>query len=504
MSAIADFISGTVNESLKKLLQPVGLIPAATFVLLNLAFVYPTARADGLPLARAFASLDGAMQAAVVGLLTLALGYFLLSASATILDILGGQLIRGSVTYSLLVWWQRRRRDYLLHDDPSNAWYVSKRFYLPREGDEREPLPTALGNALVATQGTLARRYGLDMAALWSPLVATPDLKETPARAVVEDERAARDTLANTAFVLWLFGLEGLTFFTFQNQPEHALYSLIAVPAGYIVYRFAVSKAHAWGGAVETLVDLHRDKLHAALRLAKYTSLTSERQIWERAGRFFVTAAEDDVSGDDVFQHEDTPTVTAIPAGDLTIPDPVSAVVDGPVSYPTSVWLQWIEYVVLVSKKSDAAPGTKAEVLVDDPRVAWIDSVEPHRPGLPSHEAVRGSAGNQQLLWTLSLAPGDAISLRYSVPLFMLGSADSGGAPVPLDVKLLPAVGFFFDVPASVERLRATAFVSGEGRPDLRIGDVQVRPDSSDGRSYVWTGLKGKSVWLLLPDRAGT
>lgn len=503
MSAIADFISGTVNESLKKLLQPVGLIPAATFVLLNLAFVYPTARAEGLPLARAFASLDGAMQAAILGLLTLALGYFLLSASATILDILGGQVIRGSVTYSLLVWWQRRRRDYLLSDEPSNRWYVSKRFYLPREGDEREPLPTALGNVLVATQGTVARRYGLDMAALWSQLVATPELKEMPARTVVEDERAARDTLANTAFILWLFALEGLVFFTFQNEPEHALYSLIAVPAGYVVYRFAVSKAHAWGAAVETLIDLHREKLHAALHLAKYENLTAERRVWERAARFFVTTDDRETPSDDVFERADAPTVTALPAGDLTIPEPVSAIVDGVEPRDGSSWLRWVEYVVLVSKKSTATPATKAEVLVDDPRVEWIDPDEVIRPGMPTPEVVRGSSGNQRLLWTLNLAPGEAISLRYRVPLFKLRGETDDGTAVEVGIEPLPAVGFALDVPADVARLRVTRFAAGDGRPELAVGDKGELPESGDGRTYVWTTPEGSSVWLVLPDRGG-
>jgi hypothetical protein len=499
MSTIAEFISGTVNESLKKFLQPVGLIPAAIFVLLNLAFVYPAARADGVPLATAFAKLDAPTQAAILGLVALALGYFLLSASSTILDIVGGQLIRGSVLYALLVWIQRRRRAYLLRDDAPNRWYSSKRFYLPTEGEPPEPLPSALGNVLVATQGTLERRYRLDMAALWSQLVASPELKELPARAVVEDERAARDTLVNTAFVLWLFAVEGLVFFTFQNEPKHALLALIAVPVGFVVYRFAVAKGHAWGSAVETLVDLHRDKLHAALKLAKYGSLREERQVWERAGRFYVSAGEE-VSGDDVFEREDAPSVTAIPAGDLTIPDPVSAVVEGrpPASHPD--WLRWIEYVVLVSKRRAAAPATNAEILVDDPRVAWIEPFQPAEgsPGQP--KVVRGS-GNQRLLWSLAaLAPGAAVSLQYELPLFTL-QAQADGEWNSVQSELVRGVGFSVAVPDDVVCLRVKRFASGDGRPELWVEQTRRRPTSSDGRTYEWEVTPGQFVWIVLPDQ---
>lgn len=41
---IADFLKGTVSESLNKLIQPAAVVPAMLFVLLNLAFVYPEAK----------------------------------------------------------------------------------------------------------------------------------------------------------------------------------------------------------------------------------------------------------------------------------------------------------------------------------------------------------------------------------------------------------------------------------------------------------------------------
>jgi hypothetical protein len=511
VSSVAEFITGTVNESLKKLLQPVGLIPAAVFVLLNVAFIYPVARADGVPIATTFDSLDVPTQAAIIALLTLALGYVLLSASSIILDILGGELIRGSVAHSVLVALQRLRRRQLKHSASGNTWYLSKRFDVADDDvEESDPLPSALGNVLRATQGTVRRRYGLDMATQWSQLIATPELKDLPAKTIVEEERAARDTLANTAFMLWLFALEGLVFFTFQDMPEDALMSLIAVPAGYAVYLFAVAKARAWGSAVETLVDLHRDKLHEALRLAPYDSLTSERQLWESAGRFFVDPAEE--TGEDVFRRDAAPSLTALPAGELAIPDPVSAVLDGRSLGAGGVRLRWIEYVVLVAKRSDAANVPTARVLIDDPRVARIGPIAT-LGDTPEPQSVHGPGGRQQLLWALdNLPPGGAAALRYELPLFVLrfrrdGETRAEARATEADAEAvdhLAGAGFPVVVPDGVTELLLDCFAAAEERPELRAADVPLLPSSVDDSGYAWrVTADGDPLWVVLPSGGG-
>jgi hypothetical protein len=503
MSTIAEFISGTVNESLKKLLQPVGLIPASIFVLLNLAFVYPSARANGNHLALLFAGLDTATQAAVVGLIALGLGYFLLSGSSKILDVLGGEQMRGSTLYSVLVWLQKRKRARLM-SDVDNFWYASRRFYIPFEGEHREPLPTALGNVLFATQGTVERRYGIDMAVFWSQFVATPEIKDLPARAIVEDERASRDILCNAAFVLWSFALEGLVFFTFRGEPRNALLALLAVPAGYVAYRVAVAKAEAWGDAVETLFDLHRDKLHSALKLAPYGNASEERRVWERATRFFV-ALDDPESSEDPFVRDDAPVVTAIPAGEITVPDSVSAVIDGLEPYGDSTWLRWVEYVVLVARQSGdgagAAGATDAEVLVDDPRVVRIASAPPPQTQggvTAAAQIVRGSGGSDLLLWKLGgLSGGSAISLRYKLPLLVLWAN-----PV-LAPKLEPGIGFVLEppVPPVLVEVRLSHLAAGGGRPELRLQNAAQPPADVSDATYVWQEIAvgDKRVWLVPP-----
>jgi hypothetical protein len=495
MSSIAEFISGTVNESLKKLLQPVGLIPASLFVLLNLAFVYPSARSDGVQLATTFSGLDAPTQAAVVALLALALSYFLLSASSTILDVLGGELIRGSVLYALLVLVQRGRRARLA---AAGDWYLSRRFYVSPEGeDDLPPLPSSLGNVLRATQGSVAQRYGIDIAALWSQFVATPELKDLPARAVVEDERASRDILINTALVLWVFALEGLVYFTAQDHPRDVLLSLVAVPAGYLAYRVSVKKAEAWGDAVETLVDLHRDKLHAALKLAPYTSLSTERRVWQRATRFYLGA--DEGTADDVFERQGRPSVTAIPSGEVAAATPVAAVREGPETVAGKVWLRWIDYVVLVARTGQAAV-SGAEVLVNDPRVARIAGapVLLYVPPVAAQvEVVAADAGRDALLWRIGpLGAGTAISLRYRLPLAVI---DGVGGAVP---SRYAGVGFAFPPPRAFTDLEIAYSEAGPGRPRVLLDDTALLPAGVDAGTYAWTGVATAyaQLWVVLPE----
>src|SRR5215207_7748731 len=98
MSSLAEFLKGTVSDSLAKVLQPSGLLPGALLVLLNLAFVYPAAHTEKVPVAVSYAALDSGWQAVVLGTLMLGIGFLLLSASSIILDILSGRVWRSALS----------------------------------------------------------------------------------------------------------------------------------------------------------------------------------------------------------------------------------------------------------------------------------------------------------------------------------------------------------------------------------------------------------------------
>ena len=54
---MAEFLKGSVDESLKKLVQPAGLVPAIVLLLLNLGAIYPAVQIGAI---ERFAKLDGA------------------------------------------------------------------------------------------------------------------------------------------------------------------------------------------------------------------------------------------------------------------------------------------------------------------------------------------------------------------------------------------------------------------------------------------------------------
>ncbi len=92
LPAISEFLKGTFDESLKKLVQPSGIIAAAIFLLLNLLIIYPPLAAKELAIITNFAALDSAWQI-VIGLTVLVvLSYMLVSLSNSILRLMTGEL----------------------------------------------------------------------------------------------------------------------------------------------------------------------------------------------------------------------------------------------------------------------------------------------------------------------------------------------------------------------------------------------------------------------------
>ena len=212
-------------------MQPAGLVPAAVFVLLNLAFVYPTLKAAEVGYVTIFTGLDEAWQGVTVAVIVLFLGYLLLSVSANVLDLLAGDSWRDAALYGFL---QGKVRDGLDGDRPAdesratdNPWSIEAlgaawdlRSAYPVRGIEQQGKLTAEQVEDVGPTGrqraprparrscTSALGHRLRRAVGRNSEASTD--KEAPALAAAERRpKASLDHARRTlAFVLGAFGAE--------------------------------------------------------------------------------------------------------------------------------------------------------------------------------------------------------------------------------------------------------------------------------------------------------
>jgi hypothetical protein len=520
MPAIAAFIKGTVSESLTKLLQPAGLVPATFFVLMNLAFVYPSALDEKVRVAKTFSKLDPVWQTTTVAVLILAIGYLLLNSANTITETLSGENWRGSPLYGPLTFWQSRRRNRLLRrrDNASEdenrtelSWRLAVHF--PPSESSHYLAPTQLGNVLAATQYTLSNRYGIDLASLWGPLEATSTVKDAPALAAVKDEKSTLDLLANIIFILILFTFEGLVFFGLRGRWDAVLLSLLALPVAYLAYRVAVRAARTWGDSVIVAFDLHRGDLRKALGLREPAGSADERKLWDEATAFYLPGAEDaDASG--IF--DATPPSLSVSAPATLKVTPVSSSVVDTDGKPDGgrIVLRQIDYVLLVARAGEPSRFADADVVVSDPRVvelAEADMPQPVRHGLAAAK-VRAQEyhGGLRLIWEVSrLERGASLTLDYKLPLWKLEVTPEGGLPTSAAPD--GANGFKLDFPSSAFgtglTLTLTALTPTDPlkHPRLCLGSEQrkLRPQSENGRIYKSEKLTltnaSPGLWLVLP-----
>jgi hypothetical protein len=455
MSTLAEFLKGKVNESLTKLVQPAGLVPATLLILLNLAFIYPALKGE-VGFLGAFADLDPTWQVVVVATLILFLGYLLLSASSSIVDLLAGESWRGSWLYESL---SKRRQDALFAgtlavvpvDDSrralSDAWELRASYPIVgvaapgASNEQRRALvedvgPTALGNVLHASRRLIFDRWGIDASALWPQMeVLLPE--DAAARSAVTDAKASLDTLANVAFVLGLFAVEGIVLHSARGAWTMALLSALAFPAAYIAYRAAVAKARGFGDAMEVVFDLYRGDLHTKLGLAKHVSASEERKRWERVSKLFLWGRPGVATPDDVFEAEPaaapTPaTITASRNLQLARHREEAFDVPGASAAPGALRGRYIEYELVATRRGDLP--AEGFITVTDERVPRIVDVPtlnviPAQATTPRGQIEATSIGAPStLVWLLPhLAPGASIWLAFTLPVWEVEAAPGLG-----------------------------------------------------------------------------
>lgn len=157
-------------------------------------------------------------------------------------------------------------------------------------------LPTALGNALRASEDSVGRRYGLESVVIWPRLF---HLLPERVRAGMDDEVTQLDVSVRLT-VTWTAAGVACTLLLLRDVPALFTNPLWLVVAGGIFilarlsYQSAVESAIAQGVDVEVAIDLYRARVIDAMRLKPSASLRQERRIFGELCELFQTTTESD------------------------------------------------------------------------------------------------------------------------------------------------------------------------------------------------------------------
>lgn len=426
MSGLADFLKGTVDESLKKLISPSAIVPGALFVLLTLAFVYPEARAHGVGVANDFHELSGAWQAVVAGAAILVIGYVVGSASGSVLDTLSGRTWDHSISYRLLSKFRGWRRgnlnkriaatdDAAIEPIAQAKWRRVTRF----APEERRPAPSALGDVLLATDGLAEARFGMVPLAMWEPMRAALPEDDTAAK-IAGEQKAVVDLMAGLWLAFTAFFVECAVLFSLWGKPTEVLLALLVLPPAYLAYRVTVTKTLSWGDGVLNVFALRHEALREALGLRESSSPADRRKLWKEASQFMLF--EPSPTSDAIYEPEavQMPTVRSTANLDVqTDAQPLRREASG----STTVGMKFVLRVT--ASDSEGEDTIAGDVHVSDPRVVRIPDppqVESSGAGIAVEvmSAPNVDVSDTVLLHVTGLAPANATTLRFELTRWRL------------------------------------------------------------------------------------
>jgi hypothetical protein len=173
--------------------------------------------------------------------------------------------------------WREQKRRVSLAADTSKLGYLRSYLSFPPDG---EPLPTRLGNALLAAESYPGdeQRWGVDAAFWWPRLyLILPD----SARDQVDDARASLDQLVVLTMLSAAFGVVALAL----SCAGLNLAVGLGCAAGALLlsrcsYLAAVTAAGVFGELVRSSYDLFRGDLLGKLGWPMPPTLAAERQLW--------------------------------------------------------------------------------------------------------------------------------------------------------------------------------------------------------------------------------
>jgi len=160
------------------------------------------------------------------------------------------------------------------------------------KGDEKDVVPTLLGNTVASFERYPDSRYGIDAVAVWPRLV--PILQSERFIPLVQNEKTVFDFLLNLACLTLLLAIEVGWFLSALSPFKGILLCAGFVFLAYVLYRAAVVGAVNWGITVKVAFDLYRGHLREALNLREPTSLDQEKRDWSALSKFYVDGSSFD------------------------------------------------------------------------------------------------------------------------------------------------------------------------------------------------------------------
>jgi hypothetical protein len=440
--SLAEFLKGTVNDSLTKVLQPAGLIPGALLVLLNLGFILPRARDEGFSVAEAYDDLSEGWQIVVVAALILIAGYLLLSASGAVLDTLSGRTWRTSLLASLLSRLRGERRHRLQaraeRIDDQTAKDIERvdnlRWRLRTRYAPGPPAATSLGDVLLASEHGIKQRHGVGTAALWEPLRAV--LKsDDPAVVAAAEAKSTLDLMGNLTFASALFVFEAVVVFTLFGDPDAVLLALIGLPFVYVAYRVTVTKALSWCDAVDTVVALHATELFDGLGTRKAKDGADRRALLGRLSDFMLRDEPDDLLFGAPAAAE--PTVTASPNIEVHLHERAER---APARGGAAEQRESVRFLAFVSRAATRGPW------VAEGSFVFADDRFPRIRASPSGDAELVTAGSVKgsdaLVWAVRVPGGGVTTLDFALDRWRVAVEE----PFTVTVKAYTKTGRFVEV----------------------------------------------------------
>jgi hypothetical protein len=171
----------------------------------------------------------------------------------------------------------------------AGRWYE---LYYDYPEDEREILPTRLGNILRAAERHGYYRFGAETIVLWPRIVHV-----APQQFLVDvdDARASLEFLLVLSFLLSTFGLIELPVLLLLGSPSWLVLAcfLGGIGGAYAAYISSFGAAREYGEQLRAGTELYRHDVLEKLQVEVPGSVRDERGTWSRVNRFLTRARDD-------------------------------------------------------------------------------------------------------------------------------------------------------------------------------------------------------------------